>query len=135
MGCQGEIKISEDEDYDKWGIEIWVSFRDYEAMRILDGYRQSGGVRSLSSLMLVRVPLTDSCGLCGKFRKELSLRSCTSCRWRRWRQDRSDWLTRLIKEWINALNDKYIINLSRRRVNLMLDSASRFFLYRAHLFD
>jgi hypothetical protein len=24
IGCRGEVKIKKDEDYDKWGIEIWV---------------------------------------------------------------------------------------------------------------
>jgi hypothetical protein len=44
MGCLGEVRVSEQEDYDKWGIDILVSFRDNEEMQLLTGQRQSGGV-------------------------------------------------------------------------------------------
>jgi hypothetical protein len=44
MGCMGEVRVSEHDDYDKWGIDILVSFRDNEEMQLLTGQRQSGGV-------------------------------------------------------------------------------------------
>lgn len=44
IGCAGEIKISEHEDYDKWAIDILVKFRDSEKLQLLTGERQSGGV-------------------------------------------------------------------------------------------
>jgi structural maintenance of chromosomes protein 5 len=44
MGCMGEVRVSEQEDYDRWGIDILVSFRDNEEMQLLTGQRQSGGV-------------------------------------------------------------------------------------------
>jgi hypothetical protein len=45
VGCAGEIKIREDEDYDKWALDILVKFRDTERLQLLTGQRQSGGVR------------------------------------------------------------------------------------------
>ncbi|KAA1076205.1 Structural maintenance of chromosomes protein 5 [Puccinia graminis f. sp. tritici] len=51
MGCLGHIVIVEDPDYEKWGIEVQVSFRDNEPLVRLDPHRQSGGERSLSTIM------------------------------------------------------------------------------------
>lgn len=45
IGCAGEIRIHEDEDYDKWAIDILVKFRDSEKLQLLTAHRQSGGVR------------------------------------------------------------------------------------------
>ncbi|KAG0287364.1 Structural maintenance of chromosomes protein 5, partial [Dissophora globulifera] len=39
------------EDYDKWCIEILVKFRDTEKLQKLTGQRQSGGERSVSTIM------------------------------------------------------------------------------------
>lgn len=44
LGCAGEVRISRDEDYAKWGIDILVKFRETEALTLLTGTRQSGGV-------------------------------------------------------------------------------------------
>jgi hypothetical protein len=44
MGCQGEVKIQRHDDYDRWGIQIMVAFRDGDQMIPLTGSRQSGGV-------------------------------------------------------------------------------------------
>lgn len=49
IGCAGEIRIHEDEDYDKWAIDIMVKFRDHEKLQLLTGERQSGGVSAPSS--------------------------------------------------------------------------------------
>lgn len=49
IGCAGEIRISQDEDYEKWAIDILVKFRDSEKLQLLTGQRQSGGVRSSST--------------------------------------------------------------------------------------
>lgn len=51
MGCLGHVSVKEDPDYDNWGIEIKVSFRDNEPLVKLDTHRQSGGERSLSTIM------------------------------------------------------------------------------------
>ncbi|PLW22445.1 hypothetical protein PCASD_07790 [Puccinia coronata f. sp. avenae] len=51
MGCLGHIVVVEDPDYDKWGIEVQVSFRDNEKLVRLDPHRQSGGERSLATIM------------------------------------------------------------------------------------
>ncbi len=50
IGCAGEIRISEHEDYEKWAIDILVKFRSTEKLQLLTGQRQSGGVSSLSML-------------------------------------------------------------------------------------
>ncbi|KAH9942592.1 P-loop containing nucleoside triphosphate hydrolase protein [Amylocystis lapponica] len=51
LGCAGEIKIREHEDYDKWAIDILVKFRDQEKLQLLTGERQSGGERSLTTIL------------------------------------------------------------------------------------
>ncbi|KAG0313305.1 Structural maintenance of chromosomes protein 5 [Dissophora globulifera] len=51
IGCVGEVKLGEHEDYDKWCIEILVKFRDTEKLQKLTGQRQSGGERSVSTIM------------------------------------------------------------------------------------
>ncbi|KAG0052724.1 Structural maintenance of chromosomes protein 5 [Gryganskiella cystojenkinii] len=51
IGCAGEVKLGEHEDYDKWCIEILVKFRDSEKLQKLTGQRQSGGERSVSTIM------------------------------------------------------------------------------------
>ncbi|KAG0216880.1 Structural maintenance of chromosomes protein 5 [Mortierella sp. NVP41] len=51
IGCAGEIKLGEHEDYDKWSIDILVKFRDSEKLQKLTGQRQSGGERSVSTIM------------------------------------------------------------------------------------
>lgn len=44
VGCAGEIRLSQHEDFDKWSIDILVKFRDTEDLTLLTGTRQSGGV-------------------------------------------------------------------------------------------
>lgn len=51
IGCAGEIRISENDDYDKWAIDILVKFRDDEKLQLLTGQRQSGGERSLTTIL------------------------------------------------------------------------------------
>ncbi|KAI5476483.1 hypothetical protein MNV49_007730 [Pseudohyphozyma bogoriensis] len=51
LGLTGELNIAKDEDYDKWGIQIMVSFRDGEALQPLSAQRQSGGERALTTVM------------------------------------------------------------------------------------
>lgn len=46
IGCAGEVKITPDDDYAKWAIDILVKFRDDEKLQLLTAQRQSGGVRS-----------------------------------------------------------------------------------------
>ncbi|KJA29565.1 hypothetical protein HYPSUDRAFT_31485 [Hypholoma sublateritium FD-334 SS-4] len=51
IGCAGEIRINENEDYDKWAIDILVKFRDSEKLQLLTAHRQSGGERSLTTIL------------------------------------------------------------------------------------
>lgn len=49
LGLLGEVRLAKDPDYEKWGIEIMVSFRDRKdnstdvELHVLSGHRQSGG--------------------------------------------------------------------------------------------
>ncbi|KAI8374537.1 uncharacterized protein BYT42DRAFT_576698 [Radiomyces spectabilis] len=51
IGCAGEVCVSRDDDFDKWGIEIRVKFRDHEKLQLLTGQRQSGGERAVSTIL------------------------------------------------------------------------------------
>lgn len=51
IGCAGELEVQEHEDYDKWRIDIRVKFRDGEKLQLLTGQRQSGGERSLTTIL------------------------------------------------------------------------------------
>ncbi|ORX81645.1 P-loop containing nucleoside triphosphate hydrolase protein [Anaeromyces robustus] len=51
IGCVGEIKLNENEEYKKWGLDIFVKFRDTEDLQLLTGTRQSGGERSVSTIL------------------------------------------------------------------------------------
>lgn len=55
MGCLGHVVIVEDPDYEKWGIEIQVSFRDNEPLVRLDPHRQSGGVSYFFHTLLIHL--------------------------------------------------------------------------------
>lgn len=45
VGCAGEVRVARSEEgFDKWGIEILVSYRDGDNLAILTGSHQSGGV-------------------------------------------------------------------------------------------
>lgn len=52
IGCAGEVGIAQKEGhYDEWGIEIRVKFRDQGSLQVLTAQRQSGGERSLSTIL------------------------------------------------------------------------------------
>jgi len=51
IGCAGEIRIGKDESYKDWRIDIYVKFRDDTELQLLTGQRQSGGERSLTTIM------------------------------------------------------------------------------------
>ena len=54
IGCAGEVRLREDPSGDKfelWKLEIWVKFRAATDMHILDAHRQSGGERSVSTML------------------------------------------------------------------------------------
>lgn len=52
MKCAGEVQLSRDaSDYDKWGVEIMVKFRDKEKLSALSAHRQSGGERAITIIM------------------------------------------------------------------------------------
>ncbi|KIL63939.1 hypothetical protein M378DRAFT_78988 [Amanita muscaria Koide BX008] len=51
IGCAGELRITQHEDYEKWAIDILVKFRDSEKLQVLTAQRQSGGERSLTTIL------------------------------------------------------------------------------------
>ncbi|KAJ3090460.1 Structural maintenance of chromosomes protein 5 [Quaeritorhiza haematococci] len=51
IGCAGEVKLAQHEDFENWGIDILVKFRDHEKLQQLTGQRQSGGERSVSTIL------------------------------------------------------------------------------------
>lgn len=53
IGCVGEVKLdtSTDDNFEKFGIDIWVSYRKTEEARKLDARVQSGGERSVATML------------------------------------------------------------------------------------
>ena len=52
IGCIGEVKLSaEGDDFAHYGIDIWVSYRTTEAAKKLDARVQSGGERSVATML------------------------------------------------------------------------------------
>ncbi|KAH7075580.1 P-loop containing nucleoside triphosphate hydrolase protein [Paraphoma chrysanthemicola] len=51
IGCAGEVAVYKDEeDFDKWSIQISVRFREGETLAVLNAHRQSGGERAVSTV-------------------------------------------------------------------------------------
>ncbi|EDV21076.1 uncharacterized protein TRIADDRAFT_60486 [Trichoplax adhaerens] len=53
LNCVGEIKLrtNKDEDFSKFAIEIWVKFRSTDKVQLLDSHLQSGGERSVATII------------------------------------------------------------------------------------
>lgn len=51
INCAGFIQLEKAEDFDKWGITIFVKFRNTEKLQPLTCQRHSGGERSVSTIM------------------------------------------------------------------------------------
>ena len=58
MECAGEVRLDPDPDvqpnfseFDKFGVQIKVKFRDSETLQELNAQRQSGGERSISTML------------------------------------------------------------------------------------
>jgi len=58
INCAGEVRLVENEDFDKYAIEILVKFRDNQQLTPLNAHTQSGGERSVST-MLYLISLQD----------------------------------------------------------------------------
>lgn len=58
IGCAGKIQLDQHEDFDKWGITIHVKFRQQDSLHQLNAQTQSGGERSVST-MLYLISLQD----------------------------------------------------------------------------
>eukprot|EP00775_Hariotina_reticulata_P010125 gene10125-10283_t len=53
IGCAGEVLLGQHEDYDQFSIQIKVKFREHEDLQLLTGHRQSGGERSVSTILFL----------------------------------------------------------------------------------
>jgi len=54
IGCAGEVNLVKDEDdYAKWRVEIRVKFREASDLAVLNAAVQSGGERSVSTMLYV----------------------------------------------------------------------------------
>jgi chromosome segregation ATPase len=52
MGCAGQVSLNDQgSDYANYGIDIKVKFRDTETLQLLTSQRQSGGERSVSTML------------------------------------------------------------------------------------
>ncbi len=52
FGCgQVRLAVPEGDDFERCAIEIWVKFRDEEELQRLSSHRQSGGERSVSTIL------------------------------------------------------------------------------------
>ena len=45
------LAVPEGDDFERCAIEIWVKFRDEEELQRLSSHRQSGGERSVSTIL------------------------------------------------------------------------------------
>ena len=43
--------MKQDENFDKYAIEIWVKFRSADKVQMLDSHLQSGGERSVATII------------------------------------------------------------------------------------
>lgn len=57
INCKGEVRLGkagdDQEDYDQYRLEIWVSFRHNAPMKLLTSHSQSGGERSVSTMLFL----------------------------------------------------------------------------------
>ncbi|KAI0243709.1 Structural maintenance of chromosomes protein 5 [Massospora cicadina] len=51
IGGAGEVELAQHDDYDRWGVHILVKFRDSEPLQRLTGQRQSGGEKSVATIL------------------------------------------------------------------------------------
>ncbi|XP_031560445.1 structural maintenance of chromosomes protein 5-like [Actinia tenebrosa] len=65
MGCAGEVSLAKDQgenEYDKYGIQIRVKFRAKDSLHVLNPHHQSGGERSVSTMLyLMSIQEMTSC--------------------------------------------------------------------------
>ena len=51
LRAQVRLAVPEGDDFERCAIEIWVKFRDEEELQRLSSHRQSGGERSVSTIL------------------------------------------------------------------------------------
>jgi len=50
-GAQVRLALPEGDNFERCAIEVWVKFRDEEALQRLSSHRQSGGERSVATIL------------------------------------------------------------------------------------
>jgi chromosome segregation ATPase len=64
IGITGEVALLKNDDYALWAIQIQVKFRDAEALSVLTSTRQSGGERSVTTMLyLLALQEVNKCPL------------------------------------------------------------------------
>eukprot|EP01112_Ceratiomyxa_fruticulosa_P017466 TRINITY_DN5447_c0_g1_i1.p1 TRINITY_DN5447_c0_g1~~TRINITY_DN5447_c0_g1_i1.p1 ORF type:complete len:1092 (-),score=307.20 TRINITY_DN5447_c0_g1_i1:64-3339(-) len=58
IGCVGDVVLNKQEDFAQWGLELRVKFRDTDNLSTLTAHLQSGGERSVAT-MLFLIALQD----------------------------------------------------------------------------
>eukprot|EP00762_Andalucia_godoyi_P001873 ANDGO_06011.mRNA.1 Structural maintenance of chromosomes protein 5 len=51
MGFAGEVALVEHADYDQWRVEVRVGFRKMDELHVLSAFEQSGGEKSVSTML------------------------------------------------------------------------------------
>eukprot|EP00117_Sycon_ciliatum_P034082 scpid19614/ scgid4000/ Structural maintenance of chromosomes protein 5; Protein expressed in male leptotene and zygotene spermatocytes 453 len=51
LGCNGEVQLEENDDYDKYAIRILVKFHTSQKLHVLTAQHQSGGERSVATML------------------------------------------------------------------------------------
>ena len=63
--CAGQVILEpgprESSDFDKYGVQIKVKFRDQEELQELNAQRQSGGERSVSTMLYLMALQVKAC--------------------------------------------------------------------------
>ncbi len=59
-GAQVRLALPEGDNFERCAIEVWVKFRDEEALQRLSSHRQSGGERSVATILyLIAIQARD----------------------------------------------------------------------------
>lgn len=70
LGCAGEVHLYEAEEFDKYGVEIRVKFREGDKLQQLTEHHQSGGERAVSTMLYLMA-----------LQEQTTVRECADAPW------------------------------------------------------